>query len=535
MGIYTLAVQKLYVAYFSRPADVPGLEYWEHVIAAANGSTAAVVQAFAASAEYKAEYAGKDSIGIINTIYMNLFGRQAEVAALAFWAGGLERKSFTIGDAVTTIAGAAQGSDRTAYNNKITAATAFTAELDTTTEILGYTGANANSALKKFIAGVTDDASLARAIDPVGLKAFVRFVVFGEPVPPLAPQVIAYDVTLLNKTFDADQLVSANKVIEFVAKGSVGDATLINVGAGASFRATADMGASTLTLTHKVPGELSITVDADEIAVADIGPDVVVVRVNATNASALKLVFDTAFRPAIDGESAAGDNAVTLRVSGAAAAAEVVSGGVAANNSLDYTDTSAALAGLKISGGNALVLTTAGTSALATVDASALTAGLTVSTSVLADGGLIRLGSGADRVTVASTSTEAGTESIAGFTKAGPAALSSDTDLAAAAIALADLLSFDGAVTVANANTSVAGATIVNGVLGFTGAGPGYLGEAVAIAQQVAETAGEAVLFEYIGRSYIFVQGSDQLVQLVGITGVARLVEAGSSDTLFIV
>jgi hypothetical protein len=38
----TAAIEKLYVAYFNRPADVDGLEYWNTVVTDAGGVTSAV-------------------------------------------------------------------------------------------------------------------------------------------------------------------------------------------------------------------------------------------------------------------------------------------------------------------------------------------------------------------------------------------------------------------------------------------------------------------------------------------------------------
>lgn len=54
MSAAAVSIQKLYVAYFSRPADIAGLIYWEGVMAEAKSSTAAVSATFATSAEYKA-------------------------------------------------------------------------------------------------------------------------------------------------------------------------------------------------------------------------------------------------------------------------------------------------------------------------------------------------------------------------------------------------------------------------------------------------------------------------------------------------
>jgi hypothetical protein len=183
MGIYTEAVQKLYVAYFSRPADTAGLAYWESVVTAANGNTSAVSAAFAASAEYKATYGSLDEYHVVDAVYMNLFGRHAEPAGLQFWGQNLISHTLTIDAIVTQIAGGANGADLDAYQNKVTAATAFTAALDTSAEILDY-NTTSNPAAKLFLAGVTDDASLAALLVPATFDAAVKIVTdTGMPAP----------------------------------------------------------------------------------------------------------------------------------------------------------------------------------------------------------------------------------------------------------------------------------------------------------------------------------------------------------------
>jgi hypothetical protein len=191
MGIYTEAVQKLYVAYFSRPADAAGLTYWEGVVAAAKGSTAAVSAAFAASAEYKAAYGALDEYHVVDTVYFNLFGRHAEPAGLQFWGQNLINHTLTIDAIVTQIAGGAQGADLEAYQNKVTAATAFTAALDTSAEILNY-NTKSNPAAVAFLAGVTDDASLAALLVPATFDAAVK-VVTDQGMP--APVVVNVELT----------------------------------------------------------------------------------------------------------------------------------------------------------------------------------------------------------------------------------------------------------------------------------------------------------------------------------------------------
>jgi Ca2+-binding RTX toxin-like protein len=186
---YTASIQKLYVAYFGRPADPLGLAFWEARVAAQNGSTAEISRDFAKVPEFATTYAGKSPVEIVNAIYVNLFGRNADTAGLLFWAGHYQAGNLTLATIIDTIAGAAVGSDVTILANKTTAATSFTEALDTASEILAYNTATA-SAAKAFITGVTDDASLAAAIAPAALDATTaNLVTIANPPPP--PSIVS--------------------------------------------------------------------------------------------------------------------------------------------------------------------------------------------------------------------------------------------------------------------------------------------------------------------------------------------------------
>jgi hypothetical protein len=961
MGIYTDAVQKLYVAYFNRPADTAGLLYWEGVIAAQKGSTAAVSAAFAASAEYKAAYAGKDAYGVIATVYQNLFGHAPDLAGLNFWGQGLLNKSFTVDTAVTEIAKGALGSDLVAYNNKVAAATAFTLALDTPAEVLGYSGDAANLAAKNWMAGITDNASLAAAlagldatvvavttpvpvsqtfvlttgidtipggtgndtiiannatgtitlttfdtvdggagVDTISFVDTVAGAAFGTSMAGTVKNVeivnvstvngvalstkawtgvtdvnvtsastaaasvtvadstnvtlasaaaaaagatvvggkavsvalsaatagdvsvtgagltnvtvkggavatvdnidasatpsgkgatltnvtldgvtgataslsgasltnvsvkniaqadaitvtnatashglnlsvdnvgysgttavagvtvtdaIATGVTLhangaksnlgvaaakatkvtidgaaaltldltaatstkvasidasaatgaltlnniaakttsivtgsgadtftvtaavvaddaattdvdetvsatvssgagndkitvaatgtgkvtvdagagndtvnvtvragvlnialgdgndvftstvaingtdtidagagtdtltlnlvgasnigafagfdvfdtkaLAKTLDVDILATKNTVSEFIASGDVGaGAALINVGAGVGVRATGDMAASSLSVTQKTAGALTVTVDADETGTATDAADARTAAVVAEGATSLKAVFDTSYLASTTAEKALlVDNTTTLNLTGKAAASlEIVSGGALSNNVLNFVDTNNKLVSATVSGAQHLDLNVTSTK-LATIDGSAATGGLSMSTASLADGGKVILGSGVDTITVAATSTSTNFESIQGFEKTGIIAISTksvDATAAGAAIADADTLVLTGTKVAAD------GGAISHGVLSFAGAGPSTLADAIAIADAAVTTANDVVVFEYLGNSYAFVQNgaADVVVKLVGITGVTNLVETGGA------
>jgi hypothetical protein len=346
-----------------------------------------------------------------------------------------------------------------------------------------------------------------------------------------------FDAAALAKTLDVDILATKNTVTEFIASGNVGaSAALTNVGAGVGVRATGDMGASSLSISQKAAGALTVTVDADETGTATDTADARTAAVVAENATSLKAVFDTSYLASTTAEKLlAVDNTTTLNLTGKAAASlEIVSGGALSNNVLSFADTNNKLATITVSGAQHLDLTVTSTK-LGTVDASAATGGLSFATSSLADGGKVILGSGVDTITVTTTSVATGMESIQGFEKTGAIAISTkavDATAAGAAIADADTLVFAGAHVAADGVDAVTHlSAIKNGVLTFTGAGPSTLADAIVIADGAASTAGDAVVFEYLGNSYAFVQGgaTDVVVKLVGTVGVTSLFETGGA------
>lgn len=170
------AVQQLYVSYFGRPADPAGLDYWTNIVEAQK-STAAVSATFAASAEYKAAYEGKTNAQIVDQIYTNLFGRAADATGRAYWVDLLDKGTIKVDTIVYEVSIAALTTDKEAVENKVAAATAFTAALDTEAEVAGYSGDAALVLAKAFITGVTTDATLATATAPAALNATVAAVV----------------------------------------------------------------------------------------------------------------------------------------------------------------------------------------------------------------------------------------------------------------------------------------------------------------------------------------------------------------------
>jgi len=175
---HVAAVQELYVAYFGRPADVAGLDYWTNVVEAQAGSTAAVSASFATQPEYVVAFFGKTNTQIVDQIYANMFGRAGSTTdGRSYWVNLLNAGTVGVSTIVAEVANGAQGADAEAVENKVAAATAFTTALDTPAEQTGYNGTTALNLAKAFITGITTDATLTNAIAPAALNATVAAVV----------------------------------------------------------------------------------------------------------------------------------------------------------------------------------------------------------------------------------------------------------------------------------------------------------------------------------------------------------------------
>ncbi|MFG6176674.1 DUF4214 domain-containing protein [Halomonas sp. THAF12] len=117
-------VQKLYVAYYGRPADAAGQTYWAEQIDSKGAD--AVINDFGNSAEYEARFGDLSNEELVNNLYQQLFGRDAEQAGLDYYVGELEAGDTTLAAIALEVLNGAQNEDADAVNNKVEAAQAFT-------------------------------------------------------------------------------------------------------------------------------------------------------------------------------------------------------------------------------------------------------------------------------------------------------------------------------------------------------------------------------------------------------------------------
>jgi Ca2+-binding RTX toxin-like protein len=256
MGISASEIQKLYIAYFNRPADPLGLAYWENQAALNGGSTAAIANAFSASAEYKSLYDGKSSAQIVNALYLNLFGRPAEAAGLDFWVTRLDNQTLNVGNIAFAILSGAQNSDRLVVENKATAAAQFTTNVNLPAEITAYSSAAASAIAKAWLAAVTDTpASLNAALSSVD-STIASIVALSAPVSPGGDTPTPLTLTL---TAGTDNLTGGEGADLFIASAAT-------LQAGDSLDGRGGFDVLSVTNTATLVGTLT---SIEEIRIAD--------------------------------------------------------------------------------------------------------------------------------------------------------------------------------------------------------------------------------------------------------------------------
>lgn len=175
---YTDIVQRIYVAYFGRPADTSGLPFFNQHLSTANAPTGVIdlvnayhanpaireiVNTFGNSPESNQLYSGGNE-AFVTAIYRNLFNREPDAGGLAFWVNNINNGNMTRASAAITIMAGAAGSDIAIVTNKTLAATTFTNSLDTPAKIAGYGDLAAAATARTMLLGV-DAATSASAIE----------------------------------------------------------------------------------------------------------------------------------------------------------------------------------------------------------------------------------------------------------------------------------------------------------------------------------------------------------------------------------
>lgn len=163
-------VQKAYIAFYQRPADVDGLNYWAEELDSNGGDMKAIIDTFANSQATQNLYGNitNDTIGsVVEDIYQAAFNRGADASGKDFYVNGFKSGDFTPGTIALDVLNGAQNEDPTTLQNKLDYAENFTQALEGDSDkgsplAGGYAGDDAAQQARNMLANVTEDAATVK-------------------------------------------------------------------------------------------------------------------------------------------------------------------------------------------------------------------------------------------------------------------------------------------------------------------------------------------------------------------------------------
>ena len=122
-------VQIMYVAYYGRPGDAGGLDFWAGEQEEVNGNLMEIIDSFGNSMEFTERFGDLDDEELVNNIFLQLLGKNADSGGLNFYLNGLREGRFTLATIALNVADGTkekpEGRDITVKTNKLRAANAF--------------------------------------------------------------------------------------------------------------------------------------------------------------------------------------------------------------------------------------------------------------------------------------------------------------------------------------------------------------------------------------------------------------------------
>ena len=139
-------LQKLYIAYFGRPGDPSGINYWIS-LSHQSLNLKEISNELSRQEEYSSSIADDKSIDFkINKLYLNLFARKADFDGLTYWIDMIEKKSFQFSDVAFnlifsthkpfSISKEQENLDEQILNNRIHAAEIFTNQISKSIKLI---------------------------------------------------------------------------------------------------------------------------------------------------------------------------------------------------------------------------------------------------------------------------------------------------------------------------------------------------------------------------------------------------------------
>ena len=149
----TEIVQKSYIAYYARPADPSGLDYWVGRLNQNDGDIQGIIDGFGNSEEYTSRFSSLSNTELVNNIYQNLFGRDADPSGLTFYVNWLDTGQSSLAKIALNILDGASGNDLIILKNKLDFSHYYTSLVRS--NLINYNLSTVVSAISSITASIT--------------------------------------------------------------------------------------------------------------------------------------------------------------------------------------------------------------------------------------------------------------------------------------------------------------------------------------------------------------------------------------------
>ena len=227
---YIDTIQKIYIAYYQRPADPIGLIYWAQRLDVAGGDLTQIIEAFANSDEAKALYGdiNENTIDdVIDAIYQAAFNRSPDEEGKQFYINGFKEGKFTAATIMLNILDGAQNEDLIILQNKIESANNFTKaidpELDGKNLLATYEGNEDAEKGREFLKDV--GATIDTVKTTQDAQVFIKENIADEGDTILTESIVSGEVYTLTDEIDDISGSSNDDLIKAVRDESGSDTT----------------------------------------------------------------------------------------------------------------------------------------------------------------------------------------------------------------------------------------------------------------------------------------------------------------------
>ena len=162
---YEVVVQEAYVAYYGRPADFGGQQYWANRLRDEGGNLTNIMQAFGNSEEANRLFGNMSDENTVTTLYRQILGRDPECQSYApscgwgWWVNELASGGRTRQTIALDLLNGARNEDRDTVNNRVRASSALTGQWSVSNQTSSLTPLQVEALWRQYLSYVSSVAS----------------------------------------------------------------------------------------------------------------------------------------------------------------------------------------------------------------------------------------------------------------------------------------------------------------------------------------------------------------------------------------